>query len=138
MGFSGDVHMNEQIKWRIHICFLPHAAPGCLLWEWNTWPANEWIRVTCKQHDWKFKKQNDKTLRESKIHKSLELQAALIGHLIHSNDNPRQMTIYPIFKSVQISSLPRYLTLPYNPVMWLGGNIMTYCSLPCLMLYVLK
>lgn len=54
---------------------------------------------------------------ESKIHKSLELQEALIGHLIHSNDNPRQMTIYPIFKSLQVSNLPRCFILLYNPVM---------------------
>lgn len=60
---------------------------------------------------------------ESKIHKSLELQEALIGHLIHSNDNPRQMTIYPIFKSLQVSNFPRCFILLYNPVMWFGGTI---------------
>lgn len=80
--------------------------------------------VTCKQHDWKFKKQN-KNLRESKIHKSLELQEALIGHLIHSNNNnPRWQSIlflkgsrFPT--SLDISFCHTILSCDLGEILWL-------------------
>lgn len=54
--------------------------------------------------DQKFKKQSDKNIRGSKIHKSCWFQEALKGH-------PFQwlLIIYPTLQRCQVSNLPRYL-----------------------------